>query len=141
MQKTLSLDANFARTHFYLSRAHEQKGDYPQAVAAGERAVQLSDSAILLASLGHVQATAGHTDKARSLLAQLQQRARNKEYIPPMAYALLYTGLGDKDAAFSYLNRAFDERDTILSYYLYDPQLASLRDDPRFVLLTSRFVG
>ena len=141
LQKTLTLDADFARTHFYLSRAYEQKRDYPQALAAGMRAVQLSDSAILLASLGHVHANAGQTDKARAILTRLQQSARAKEYVPPMAFALLYTGLGDKDAAFSYLNRAFDERDTILSYYLYDPQLASLRDDPRFVLLTSRFVG
>ena len=49
--------------------------------------------------------------------------------------------MGDRDQALRYLERAFEERSTILAYLLIDPRLAPLRSEPRFVALARRLEG
>jgi len=47
--------------------------------------------------------------------------------------AVIYAGLGEKDKAFEWLNRAFDDRSYLLAVYLNtDNRLDNLRSDPRF---------
>ena len=46
--------------------------------------------------------------------------------------------VGQRDQALRYLERAYEERSTVLAYLLIDPRLASLRDDPRFLALARR---
>ena len=61
--------------------------------------------------------------------------------MPAYWFALLYTGLGQRDSAIRYLERAYQERSTVLAYLPIDPRLAPLRDDPRFLALTRRLTG
>jgi hypothetical protein len=54
-------------------------------------------------------------------------------YVAPYDVAVIYAGLGEKDAAFAWLNRAKDDRSYMLAEYLKtDARLDSLRSDPRF---------
>jgi hypothetical protein len=54
-------------------------------------------------------------------------------YVAPYNVAVIYAGLGDKDAAFDWLNRAYNQRSYLLAAYLKtDSRLDNLRSDPRF---------
>nr|MBA3895393.1 hypothetical protein [Gemmatimonadales bacterium] len=53
-------------------------------------------------------------------------------------FALVHAGLGERDQALRYLERAYEERSTVLAYLLIDPRLAPLRDDARFLALARR---
>jgi serine/threonine-protein kinase len=91
-------------------------------------------------SLGHAYATAGQRARAREVLASLQAAAATR-YVPAYWFALVYAGLGDHDKALRYLERAYEERSTVLAYLLIDPRLAPLRGDPRFLTLAQRLGG
>ena len=59
-------------------------------------------------------------------------------YVPPYATALVQAGLGDREAAFAALERAFAARDVHLMYLPTDPRWDPFREDPRFVDLIER---
>ena len=67
--------------------------------------------------------------------------AAARSYVPSYWFALLHAGLGQRDSALRYLERAYEERSTVLAYLLIDPRLAPLRDDPRFLALARRLGG
>jgi hypothetical protein len=51
---------------------------------------------------------------------------------------MLYASLGEKDAAFEWLEKAFTNRDDRLVFVMTDPLMDSLSKDPRFQNLSSR---
>ena len=121
-----------------LALVAEQQGKPVEAIAILE---PLSGSSLnRKSSLGHAYAVAGQTTRARSVLATLHA-ATAQRYVPSYYFALVYAGLGERDQALRYLERAYEERSTVLAYLLIDPRLASLRDDARFVALTRRLGG
>lgn len=71
--------------------------------------------------------------KAKELLAELEQMSRT-EYIPPIAYAMAYLGLGD-DRVFEWLDKAIDARDPIATHLPSMPMYDGIRDDRRFQAL------
>jgi hypothetical protein len=56
-------------------------------------------------------------------------------YYNPVALARAYAALGDRDRGLRWLQRAFEERTAWLIYVRVDPELASLRADPRYAAL------
>jgi serine/threonine-protein kinase len=92
------------------------------------------------ASLGHAYAIAGRTTDARKVLADLQA-ASARSYVPAYWFALVYTGLGRREEALRALERAYEERSTVLAYLLIDPRLAPLRQEPRYLALARRLSG
>ena len=90
------------------------------------------------ASLGHALAVAGDRRGAQAVLARLlQQRAHG--YVSPYDVALIYAGLGDKQQALDWLQRAYEERSSLLVFALREPRLAPLRSEPRFAALMREF--
>jgi hypothetical protein len=61
-----------------------------------------------------------------------------QSYVPAYYIAQVHTGLGDRERAFAWLERAYADRDSLLVYVNVDPHLDSLRSDPRFVDLSRR---
>ncbi len=84
-----------------------------------------------LAALGHAFAMAGNPQQAEMVLAKLKDIARHG-YVSPFDLALIYVALGDKEKAFQWLQKAFEERATFLVYMKWEPRLDPLRSDPRF---------
>jgi hypothetical protein len=85
-----------------------------------------------LAGLGHAYAVSGDKDEACKVLEKLKEISTQR-YVAPYNVAVIYSGLGDKDAAFDWLDRAFNERSYLLGVYLNtDSRLDNLRSDPRF---------
>jgi hypothetical protein len=68
---------------------------------------------------------------------ELAARAKNR-YVPAYQVALVHAGLGDEERAFESLEKAFDERSTLLTYLKMDPRFDSLRADPRFKAMLRR---
>lgn len=85
-------------------------------------------------SLGHAYGASGNEVKAKDVLQNLQ--ARPGQYVPPYAIGLIYAGLGEKDQAFHWLQKAVEERSTSMVFLRMDPELATLRADARFAPLS-----
>jgi serine/threonine-protein kinase len=129
---------DFFPTHFYLGWAYTQKAMYADAVAEYEKALALSNRhSLVLAYLGYTQGIAGQTSEARAVLRELDEIAKKKN-VTPYRYALVYAGLNEKDMAFTWLNRAYDQRDIMMIHVNVTPFSDSLRQDPRFDELIRR---
>jgi Flp pilus assembly protein TadD len=113
-----------------LGYAYSATGQFKEAIDAYEKAIRLGDeSTSIQVYLGAAYAGAGDLEKARAILRQLQT---TKEYVSPGELAALYAALGDKEAAFASLNKAYDEHDLQLQFLKVDPSYDPLRDDPRY---------
>jgi len=67
------------------------------------------------------------------LIAEAKER-----YVSPVAFAVLQIRLGDHDAAFEALERAYQDRRGWLAYLRVEPAVDPLRGDPRFTRLLER---
>jgi hypothetical protein len=138
LQKTLDLDASFALAHVFLGQTYEQNKLFEKAIAELQKGNDLSGgSTYARARLGHAYAVAGKTGEAQKVLGQLKDRSKQK-YVPAYDIALIYLGLGEKDQAFAWLERAYEERCPTLEFLKVEPSLDPLRSDPRFANLLRR---
>ena len=90
---------------------------------------------------GYLLAKMGNTDAARDVLKTLEPASHDGDvprYVPPYASALVYLGLGERDKAFEWLNKAFVARDVHLIYLPVDPKWDAYRSDRRFVDLLAK---
>jgi hypothetical protein len=135
LREILKSDSTDVTGKWGLALVAEQQGRPGESIAILE---PISAGALnRKSSLGHAYAVAGKSARARSVLADLRGEAARR-YVPSYYFALMYAGLGERDSALRYLERAYEERSTVLAYLLIDPRLAALRQDPRFVALARR---
>ena len=66
------------------------------------------------------------------------KRLSKTQYIDPHAIANLYIYLGDKEQAFRWLEKAYEEHSVALTSLKVNPLYDSLRDDARFTDLMRR---
>jgi len=136
--KTLEQSPGFLYPRIWLGSAYREKKMYRQALNEFELArKQSNDSPALLGLYGHALAIAGDKAGAQRVLTQLEQSSRTR-YVPALYFAAVYTGLGDKDQTFHWLEKAFSEQDDRLVYLGVDPIADPLRGDPRFQQLMKR---
>ena len=138
LQEVLTTDSTDVLARWGLGLVAEQQGRLGDAIATLEPIV--GSSLNRKSSLGHTYAVAGKTGEARRVLAELRAAAAER-YVPAYWFALVHAGLGEREQALRYLERAFEERSTILAYLHIDPRLAPLRSEPRFVALARRLEG
>ena len=139
-QKTLELDQNFRSAHQFLPAAYEQNGMYREAIAEYKTVNPLKgggESSLAMAGLGHVYAVSGKKNEARTVLDELKQ-VSEQEYVPAISIALIYAGLGEKDQAFFWLDKGYEQRAFQLQALKIEPKWDSLRSDPRFQGLLRR---
>lgn len=129
---TLELAPDFPIAYMRLGWAYQQKAMYPEALAAFEKAITLSGrGSDNLAALAYVHARAGQRRQAERVLATMKQMSR-ETYVSAYNMALVYTGLGDKESAFEWLEEALSERAWAMAEVNVEPALDPLRSDPRF---------
>ena len=109
-RSALEIDSTFSRAHFWVGMAQEQLSRPDDAIREFEMTISHGGPAsIYLAALGHAYAVAGQRDKALAVLDDLQTRAKSR-YISPLDIATVYLGLGETDATFEWLERAYQTR-------------------------------
>jgi tetratricopeptide (TPR) repeat protein len=125
--------------YHYLGVAYTQKKMYKEAIDAFQRSHALSGGggAYDRSHLGYVYAVSGETGKAERVIEELK-RESSQSHVSPWGIALIYTGLGDKDRAFEWLDKAYEARAFDLQYLKVDPRFEGLRSDSRFQKLLRR---
>lgn len=137
-RKTVELDSNFDRAHFWLAAAYEQEQMYDEAIAEYTIVIELSGGSLeARASLGHAYARAGRGDEALLIFEGLNQESSSR-YVSPYDLAIINLGLGESEAAIKWLDRACDEHAGWMIYLTVDPRLDAIRSDARFKALLRR---
>jgi len=135
-QKVLAIEPNFAFAHWCLGMDYSQKRKYKLAIEECRKARLLGGTRNVLSALGYAYSMAGDKDRAHQVLKELRGLLRTT-YAPPYAFATIYAGLGETNAAFEWLSRACEVHDPGLIWMKWDPQLNYLRSDSRFQNLLS----
>jgi serine/threonine-protein kinase len=136
-QKTIKLDPTFFAARRYLGMSYTQKGMYKEAIAEFEKSMAGSSSPLLKAEYAYALALSGDTIKAQTELDSLIEMSKQK-YVSAYHIATIYVGLKDKDRAFQYLEKAFQDRADWMVFIKVDPRFDRLHSDPRFVDLLTR---
>jgi len=141
LRATLEVDPEFYWAHRWLGMALELKGDTQGAIAEYKRAIELNDDPSTLAFLAHAYASIGRHEEARQLLAQLTEKAKTR-YVQPYAFALVHLGLGEKDQALDWLEKAVQGAGaTFLNFIKTDAFFDPLRCDSRFEAVVQKVAG
>ena len=131
-KKMIEMDPNSVAAHTQLAVNYQEKGMYEEAIAA------LKKVNAPRFQLAYAYAVAGKRDEAQKILDELKDDQSKGHYVSPFNFALIYMGLGDKDQAFEWLNRTFEENPYRLAFIKHNPRFDSLRSDPRFDALLRR---
>ncbi len=117
--RTLELDPNYPVTHWFLGLLYRINGHYDQAIAAGEKGVNLSGgSPMVRAALAHTYGKAGRKKEALQILNDLTELARHK-YVAPHFFAGIHIGLGEDDRAIESLEKSWRSTPTGLSIFIW----------------------
>lgn len=138
-RKIQAIDPTNNLGHLYCGDVALAKGDFAQAIRELQESVRLSEGKTprAVAHLGYAYAVAGRTADAQGALAQLKEMS-TRQYVHPVLVARVCAGLGQRQEAFEWLEAGYRVRSRDLLELKYDPRLASLRTDPRFVDLLRR---
>jgi TolB-like protein len=131
-QKALQVRPD-AELHLEFGWVYREKGMYKEAIA---ELLQVHHSPIGFGHLGNAYARAGYKAEAHRAIQKLMEPSRHG--VRNYAAALVYAGLGEKDPAFEWLERAYRVHDQGMCYLKVDPPLDPLRSDPRFQDLLRR---
>ena len=138
VKRAHEMDRTFGNGYLILSLAYEELGDHDTAIQMARTAQEyMEGSALPLWSLGYALGRAGKREEAQAVADRLKMLSA-EIYISNYYQALVYTGLGDRERAFAFLEAACDERDEWLLWLGTEPKLDDLRSDPRFDKLLKR---
>lgn len=138
LRATLTVSPSLPLAHLWLGRAYQQKKMYSEAIDEFNKTdAALPGWIVTIAGTGNAYGEWGRQADAKQVLVRLNQMAREK-YVTPYGVALVHAGLGDKDQAFAWLNKAVAGRSHWLVWLNRDPRWDRLRADPRFDELKKR---
>jgi TolB-like protein/Tfp pilus assembly protein PilF len=139
IHKALELERSNGFVRTILGWCLIWKGHMAEARAEFETATTLDDLPWQVGSLGYASAISGDRAKANQLLAELKDLTKQR-YVSPTIIATVHLGLGEKEKAFDWLEKAYEDRDIVFWWIdvngdqLYD----SVRNEPRFQALMQK---
>ena len=126
------MDPSFPVAHWNLGEVYEQEARYKEAIAEFQKFQSLSGGQpAATGELGHAYAVSGKRAEAQKALLSLKDLSKSR-YVAPYDVALIYIGLGDKDQAMEWLEKAYEDHSASLTWVKVDPRFDSLRGDPRY---------
>jgi TolB-like protein/DNA-binding winged helix-turn-helix (wHTH) protein/Tfp pilus assembly protein PilF len=137
-QELLEMAPNYAWGHFELARIYEQQGKLEEAAQESLRADELfGTDPKKVAQLKEAMAKSGAQGYWRRTLENYRESAKSR-YVPSVLVSEACVRVGDKDSAFEWLERGFEERDDLMIDLKAEPVFDGLRSDPRFQDLIRR---
>ena len=139
LRKTVASDSSFVGAQFRLAEAYTLKGEFGNARARW-RAVQalIGDHSDVLGRLGYLYAVSGERQKAYAIVDTLRARYHKGRSDEPYDVAVVYTGLGEKERALGWLETAYEEHSSWMTFAKVSAELDPLRAEPRFRALLEK---
>ena len=135
IEDILRMEPNFSLSYGLMGRTYICMGLYDKAEKALMKINELTGGRTeSLPMLGYVYAKQGKKREAERILRRLDKESQNR-YVPAFYYTYIYNGLGSTDKTFAYLNKAVQERDPLVAWWIRDELFANLRNDPRYAYL------
>ncbi|HEY6350067.1 MAG TPA: tetratricopeptide repeat protein [Candidatus Angelobacter sp.] len=131
-KKAIELNPNYFMLHYILARAYSRMGMTAEAIAElKSKGAAAGEVPLVDAALGLAYGSAGKKGQTEKLVEAFKAGAK-KRYVPATYFGMLYAGMGDRDQALAWLEKAFEERADGLTWINVDPMLDPLRNHPRF---------
>jgi TolB-like protein/Flp pilus assembly protein TadD len=136
-RRVLDIDRDFIWARFFLGWTYERCGKFPEAIAEFQAAKSIDNRPEVSAMIAHTYAVSGKSNEAISMLNTLKQQSKN-HYISPYYLALICVGLGNKEEALAWLEKAYSDRNEWLVWLKVDPRFSDLEGEPQFAELLKR---
>jgi DNA-binding winged helix-turn-helix (wHTH) protein/TolB-like protein/Tfp pilus assembly protein PilF len=132
------VDPGHLSAHIILGFAYVHKKMYEEAISEFQKTKTISaGNPEMTGLLGYAYAVAGKRSEGKKALRELIQLSK-QHYVSPSHIALIQAGLGEKDLAFEWLEKAHEDRNWIMGLLKVAPMFDSLRSDPHFADLLRR---
>jgi serine/threonine protein kinase/Flp pilus assembly protein TadD len=136
--KTIEMDPNFMLTYFYLGNAYIWNSKWKEAISAFQKLAALSgEGPLALGFLGFSYGMDGQKAEAQKILDRLNRQSEDKDAFP-FFKSLVHIGLGDKARALDWLEKAFDEKESMIACIKVWPPFDTLRQESRFDALLKK---
>ena len=138
-EKTLELYPDNPIVLAMLGAVYNQNGRYEDSIAVLKKAMSITSgkNPFVLGTLGLTYGLAGKRKEAQGILDEVLERSK-KGYFSPLWISLIYIGLDDRDKAFEWLERAYEERDPTIWPIKVVTNFRSLHSDPRWNALMKK---
>jgi serine/threonine-protein kinase len=138
-KKVNDLEPDFVLGRYQLGLAYIANGKYQEAISVTEKPLQADPAnQLMLQVAGYANARLGRSNEAKAIISRFKEISKT-QYVMDFFVAVIYAGLGDKEAAFAEMEKAYQERDWRMSAMLKsEPMIDSLRDDPRYKAMLKR---
>jgi len=138
-QNVLAMDEGFWRVHWDLARTYLEKEMYEEALAELQKVKDLytRQQPLIEWFRGIIYARMGRPEEAQQVLNSLLERSK-QEYFPPADFAILYFALEENDQGFDWLEKAYKQRDPMLTFLRAHPFYDPVRSDPRFTAMLKK---
>jgi tetratricopeptide (TPR) repeat protein len=130
LRAVLEVDPNFLHAHI-VEYVYVQKGMFSDAQVDLEKLRRVDASPWSLAQSAYVLGRFGHQAEAERAVDKLEQLNRRHQ-IDPAPILIAYVGMGNKEKAFTWLEKAYSQHSNVLATLKVDPAFDPLRNDPRF---------
>lgn len=139
IRDAIEMHPQFPNAHWYLGIVLLVTGACAEAIAPLRVAHKLASGSALggVAAVGYAQAKLGDQEQALNIAAALTARYQS-EFVSPSFVALVYLGLGDRQTALEWIDRAFDDRDAWLPRFMLHPLFDDIRDVAEYPGLLKR---
>jgi len=134
IKKGLDIDPNLLVGQLTLASAYALKGMSREAIAQADKLMSAGstlEDVQTLSFVGWIYAVSGRQEDARNVLNRMLD-LREKRYVDPSLIGAVYAGLGEKDKAFEWLTKAYEEHSGQIVWIKVDPWYKNLRSDPRY---------
>ena len=127
----LEIDDTYDEARLIIGSCQLHTGQLQEALAHFRR---LNFGVLEAYTLGRM----GEEEQAREIVDNYLADVESGNYFPPISIAICMTGLGDRDAAFEWLERALEARNRNLVLLNIDPIWNPIRDDARFRAIAAK---